>query len=59
MDRLSFQEAILADYIQSISSLTRDQLLNELLDVKLKQLETLPDQKLTVELNEQRIKQRN
>lgn len=57
MDRLSFQEAVLADYIQVVSSYTREELLNELLDVKYSQLEQLPDDELIVQFNVQRRKQ--
>lgn len=59
MDRFSFQEAVLADYIQVVSTYSREKLLNELLDVKYDQLEKLSDEALLVELNEQRKKQRN
>jgi len=59
MDRLSFQEAVLADYIQVLQSYSREELLSELLDVKYGQLEKLSDEALLVELNEQRKKQRN
>jgi len=59
MDRFSFQEAVLADYIQVLQSYSREELLSELLDVKYGQLEKLSDEALLVELNEQRKKQRN
>jgi len=58
MDRFSFQEAVLADYIQVLQSYSREELLSELLDVKYGQLEKLSDEALLVELNEQRKKQR-
>lgn len=57
MDRFSFQEAVLADYIQVVSLYTREELLNELLDVKYAQLEQLPDDELIVQFNVQRRKQ--
>ncbi len=57
MDRFSFQEAVLADYIQVVSLYTREELLNELLDVKYSQLEQLPDDELIVQFNVQRRKQ--
>ena len=57
MDRFSFQEAVLADYIQVVSTYSRDELLSELLDVKSGQLELLTDDQLLTELNVQRRKQ--
>ncbi len=56
MDRFSFQEAVLADYIQVLQSYSKEELLSELLDVKYDQLEKLSDEALLVELNEQRKK---
>ncbi len=58
MDRFSFQEAVLADYIQVVSTYSREELLSELLDVKSNQLEQLPDDELIVQLNVQRRKQK-
>ena len=58
MDRFSFQEAVLADYIQVVSTYTREELLSELLDVKSGQLEQLPDDELIVQCNVQRRKQK-
>ena len=57
MDRFSFQEAVLAEYINVLKSYSHDELLNELLDVKFYQLEQLSDEALIVELNVQRRKQ--
>lgn len=57
MDRLSFQEAILAEYIGTLKSYSRDELVSELIDVKYGQLEKLSDEALIVELNVQRRKQ--
>lgn len=59
MDRLNFQEAVLADYIQVVSSYTREQLLSELLDVKCDQLQQLPDDELIIQCNVQRRKQKS
>lgn len=56
MDRFSFQEAVLAEYIQVVSSYTREELLSELLDVKYNQLEQLPDDELIDQFNVQRRK---
>jgi hypothetical protein len=58
MDRFSFQEAVLAEYIAVLRSYSREELLNELLDVKYEQLEKLSDEALIVELNVQRRKQK-
>lgn len=58
MDRFSFQEAVLADYIQVVSTFSRDELLSELLDVKSGQLEQLSDDALLKELHVQRRKQK-
>lgn len=58
MDRFSFQEAVLAEYITVLRSYSREELLNELLDVKYDQLEKLSDDALIVELNFQRRKQK-
>lgn len=59
MDRFSFQEAVLAEYIGILQSYSRDELVNELLDMKYDQLEKLSDEALIVELNVQRRKQTN
>ena len=59
MDRFSFQETVLAEYISTLRTYSREELVNELLDVKCDQLEKLSDEALLVELNEQRKKQRN
>ena len=59
MDRFSFQEAVLADYIQVVSTYSRKELLSELLDVKSNQLEQLPDDELIVQCNVQRRKQKS
>jgi hypothetical protein len=58
MDRISFQEAVIAEYINALKSYSRDELVNELIDVKFGQLEGLSDEALIVELNVQRRKQR-
>jgi hypothetical protein len=58
MDRFSFQEAVLAEYIQVVNSYTREELLSELLDVKYNQLEQLPDDELIDQFNVQRRKQK-
>lgn len=58
MDRFSFQEAVLAEYINVLRSYSHEELLNELLDVKYDQLEKLSDEALIVELNVQRRKQK-
>ena len=58
MDRFSFQEAVIAEYIEIMKSCSRDELVNELIDVKFDQLEKLSDEALIVELNVQRRKQR-
>lgn len=57
MDRFSFQEAVLAEYIGTLKSYSRDELVSELIDVKFGQLEKLSDEALIVELNVQRRKQ--
>lgn len=57
MDRFSFQEAVLAEYIASLQSRSRNELVNELVDLKFSQLEKLSDEALIVELNVQRRKQ--
>ena len=59
MDRFSFQEAVLAEYISALRTYSRDELVNELLDLKHDQLEKLSDEALIVELNVQRQKQGN
>ena len=57
MDRFSFQEAVLAEYIAGLQSRSRNELVNELVDLKFGQLEKLSDEALIVELNVQRRKQ--
>jgi hypothetical protein len=57
MDRFSFQEAVLAEYISVLRSCSREELVNELVDLKFSQLEKLSDEALIVELNVQRRKQ--
>lgn len=57
MDRFSFQEAVLAEYIDGLQSRSRNELVNELVDFKFSQLEKLSDEALIVELNVQRRKQ--
>lgn len=59
MDRFSFQEAVLAEYIQVLSKYSKDELFNELLDMKYDQLERLSDEALIVELDVQRRKQKS
>lgn len=59
MDRFSFQEAVLAEYIQVLSKYSKDELFNELLDMKYDQLEQLSDEALIVELDVQRRKQKS
>lgn len=57
MDRFSFQEAVLAEYISDLQSRSRSELVNELVDLKFSQLEALSDEALIGELNVQRRKQ--
>ena len=57
MDRFSFQEAVLAEYIGGLQSRSRSELVNELVDLKFSQLEKLSDEALIGELNVQRRKQ--
>ena len=57
MDRFDFQEAVLAEYIQLVSLYSREELLSELLDVKLVQLTHFSDDELVNELHVQRRKQ--
>ncbi len=59
MDRFSFQEAVLAEYISILRSCSREELVNELVDLKFGQLEKLSDEALIVELNVQRRKQKS
>lgn len=59
MDRFSFQEAVIAEYIAALKLRSREELVNELIDVKFDQIEKLSDEELIVELNDQRRKQAN
>ncbi len=43
MDRTTFIEMILADYIERVKHLSREELLNELLDLKYRVLESSSD----------------
>jgi len=56
MDKSTFQEAILADYIRKIKSLSGEKLINELIQHKWTELESLSVEELSVEANEQRRK---
>ncbi len=56
MDRFSFQEAVLAEYIGGLQLRSRSELVNELVDLKFSQLEALSDEALIEELNVQRRK---
>jgi hypothetical protein len=56
MDRLSFQEAVLAEYVIKLRSYSRAELVSELLDQKYGQLEKLSDEALIYEMNVQRRK---
>ena len=56
MDRISFQEAVIAEYIGALKSYSREELVSELIEVKFCQLEKLSDEALIVELNVQRRK---
>lgn len=56
MDRISFQEAVIAEYIGALKIYSREELVNELIEVKFGQLEKLSDEALIYELNVQRRK---
>ena len=58
MDRTSFEEAIIAEYIGALKSYSREELVSELIEVKFGQLEKLSDEALIIEMNVQRRKQR-
>jgi len=56
MDRISYQEAVIAEYIGALKTYSREELVNELIEVKFGQLEKLSDEALIYELNVQRRK---
>lgn len=56
MDRISFQEAVIAEYIGKLKLYSREELVSELIEVKFCQLERLSDEALIVEMNVQRRK---
>lgn len=43
MDSTSFREALLADYITKVQCMTRDELLQEVIDLKYRVLESCSD----------------
>jgi hypothetical protein len=46
MDSMSFREALLADYISKIQGMTREELLQEAIDLKYRVLESCSDSEL-------------
>jgi hypothetical protein len=46
MDSMSFREALLADYISKIQGMTREELLQEVIDLKYRVLESCSDAEL-------------
>lgn len=50
MDSVSFREAILADYILKVKTMTTAELMQELIDLKYCVLESLPDEELVKQI---------
>ena len=57
MDKTSFREAILADYIMEAESWPRKKLIQELIRIKFHELESATDNEVLVKLYEQRTRQ--
>ena len=57
MDKVSFREAILADFIRKVESWPRKRLLQELINLKYSELESATDGEVIAKLYEDRRKQ--
>lgn len=56
MDKVSFREAILADFIMEVESWSRERLLQELISMKHSELESATDGEVITKLHEDRSK---
>lgn len=57
MDSTTFREMILADYIEEVKHLSREELLNRLLDLKYRVLESSSDDEVVQQYEQRRQKQ--